>query len=351
MCARSNKYKLPSLLNNSNPEGVTMSDRIYTNEEHVANHNFVTVAQACHGVLTKVNHIDGSQTAFGNVKYYNFFEEEISDLGGLYRLHQKLLWKDRCCILRCRIKDKDNRRGVVRKSNGDDATLIAGKFNWFAIDIDKFGEGVGDLQADACKVILALPSVFWDSECFAVATSSYQRKEKPGINLRLFFWADKPVTNLDLKKALSGTIVDLAIYANPVQPIYTAAPKFDDGIDPIDVRIVWIQRAFQTVVIKISEDTGKRGAPEIQYTKQQANKFVEKIHSEIRNLSMGERHDGLIRWCYFLGKLIGDGHFEREDSIERVISDCSFWSYPNEKKDRETATYAIDRGIASMQGT
>ena len=124
-----------------------MSDRIYTNEEHVANHNFVTVAQACHGVLTKVNHTDGSQTAFGNVKYYNFFEEEISDLGGLYRLHQKLLWKDRCCILRCRIKDKDNRRGVVRKSNGDDATLIAGKFNWFAIDIDKFGEGTGDLLA------------------------------------------------------------------------------------------------------------------------------------------------------------------------------------------------------------
>ena len=96
---------------------------------------------------------------------------------------------------------------------------------------------------------------------------------------------------------------------------------------------------------------GREVSPEIQYTKQQANKFVEKIHSEIRNLSMGERHDGLIKWCYFLGKLIGDGHFEREDSIERVISDCSFWSDPNEKKDRETATYAIDRGIASMQGT
>ena len=328
-----------------------MSDRIYTSETSTTNHNFVTVAQACRGVLTKTNRLDDTQKAYDNVKYYNFFEEPITDLRSLYTLHQKMLAKPRCCWLRCRIKDKDRRRGVRRLANETSegqATLIPGRFNWFAIDIDKFGESSGNLLADAHTVILGLPSLFWDSECFVVASSSYGLSIKPGINLRLYFWNDNPILNTELNKALQGSIVDRSIYSNPVQPIYTAAPIFDDGIDPIDVRILWIQKMFQSVSIRV-EEVHAKGRPEIQYTKQQADKFIDKALKEIGGLVFGERHDGLIRWCYFLGKLVGQDHFEREDTIDKVMMYCSLWGGErNEKKDIETVTYAIDRGIASM---
>ena len=116
-----------------------MSDRIYSNDESHAS-NFVVIGQACRGVLTKVNRLDGSQIPFHNVKYYNFFEEEIINLRALYSLSAKMLNKPKCCFLRCRIKDQNIRRAVVRKANGDDATLIPGRFNWFAIDIDGYGD-------------------------------------------------------------------------------------------------------------------------------------------------------------------------------------------------------------------
>jgi len=327
-----------------------VSDRIYTNDSDRANHDFVTVAQACQGVLTKVNHLDGSQTAFGNVKYYNFFEEEVVDLRALFSLSNKLLMKPRCCILRCRIKDRNKRKGVVRKSNDDDATLLAGRFHWFAIDIDKYGESTGDLVTDASQVILALPSKFWDSECFAVASSSYGLERKPGINIRLFYWSEHEITNVDLNKAMRGTIADRSIYANPVQPIYTAAPIFDDGIDPIETRIVWIQRAYQTVTIPVSETKDRKGDPENLYTKQQADKFIDKALREIAKLGEGERHEGLIRWGYFIGKMIGQDHFEEEDMTDRVMTvlDLHWHGNRDKKKDLETLQYAIRRGIISM---
>jgi hypothetical protein len=73
---------------------------------------------------------------------------------------------------------------------------------------------------------------------------------KPGIRLRLFFWADRPLEDRELKVWLGERIpqegvsrakwplrypVDLSIFS-PAQAIYVASPIFEGMIDPVPLR-------------------------------------------------------------------------------------------------------------------
>jgi hypothetical protein len=329
-----------------------MSDRIYSESESNSNENIVTVAQACHGTLAKQHFANGLSRSYDRVKYFNFFETNIWSLDELYNLSKRLLFKPKCCFIRARLKDANRRRHLLRRAydrDGVAATLIPYRCFWFALDIDGYGESLGDLCADVHQVLLALPSRFQDVECFAVASASYGIKS--GIHLRLFFWSQNPVSNTDILKVLKGNkaCADLAIYENPVQPIYTAAPIFNDGlIDPVKQRMMWVQGTFANVLIP-QEDIYTKGMPEIPYTKQEADRQAAKYYSNIARLSSGERHSGLIHWCIPLGKLVGQGHFEREDVIDIALNHCSFWGGKRDTdKDRKTITYAVDHGIDAM---
>jgi len=329
-----------------------MSDQIYSSQSENTNHNIVTVAQACRGVLTKRYQSDGNVIAYDQVKYYNFFEQEIDDLQALYSLSIAMLDKPRCCYLRCIVKDKSKRKHVRRLANSDEATLISGRFNWFAIDVDKFeGKASGNLVSDALTVIYkGLPSRFHDVECFAMATAGYGIK--PGIRLRLFYWSDKVVSNKDIHRTLmKSECVDPAIYQNPVQPIYTASPLFAPGVDdPCETngRIAWIKGSFNTVRID-AETINKSGDKENEYDKDTAMKFADKVYVKVGTLSYGERHNGLIANGIFLGKLVGQGHFTREEVVARLYNCCVLWGGTRDtKKDMETITYAVDHGIDAM---
>ena len=254
-------------------------------------------------------------------------------------------------MIRARIKNAANSKFALRRavdSADGPATLVAYNCNWFALDIDGYGESNGDLVSDTHRVLLALPSCFSDVECFAVASASYGIKA--AIHLRLFFWAQHGVSNRDILNVLRGNkaCADLAIYQNPVQPIYTAAPIFVDRNDPVDRRMIWIQGAYSSVNIPV-EDVHVHGAAEIVYTKKQADAHLARYCSNISRLEQGERHPGLIKWCIPLGKLVGQGHYEREDIIERALNHCSFWNGKrDEGKDKRTIIYGIDLGIAAM---
>lgn len=330
-----------------------MSDRIYTNDTPDANHDYVTVAQACHGVLTKRFLADDTVKSYDNVKTFNLFEEEITCLYDLYLLCNKLLEKPRCAIIRARIKDLSNRKKVRRLCNdqedGSLATLIVQDCHWFALDIDNFDVCTGDLAEDADTAVMELPTYFRNIEYFAVASSSYG--VKPGINLRLFFWNKYPISNTNLKKVLRGSIADDSMF-NPGQLIYTARPIFEDGIgDELGngKGISW-SSGSKELKLPILYDTDEKGRyAEKWYSKQEAEKILARTLLKIEDLTVGNRHEGLRNYCYLIGKLVGQGHFEREEMIERVLESCNEWTgNRNEKRDRETATYGIDRGIASM---
>ena len=326
-----------------------MSDRIYSDDPEQSTENIVLVAQACKGVLTKRNSPVG-QRSYDNVTFYNFFEVHIDSLDELYMLCVKMLDKPRCCFVRARVKDEEKRFRVRRNYKGEDATLILQNFNWFALDIDWDFESSGDLVTDANSVLLALPSCFTKVECFVVASASYGIK--PGIRMRMFFWSRAAVSNLDLKRLLSGyeKIADPAIF-NPVQPIYTAKPIFVDMIDPIQQRIASIIPFgyFSNAVEVPASYQHEKGMEEQWYTKRKAEAFFRKKLVEIAELPPGERHNGIVKVGYLLGKLTGQGHFDRDEMIQSILDACSYWTGKRDiRRDTETITWTIDKGIDAM---
>jgi len=327
-----------------------MSDRIYPDEAESAIHNVVIIAEAVgRGVLTKTNFASGVQKSYDLVKYFNFTEYEVGELYDLYALSIGMLTQPKKCFIRARIKDVLQSRKVVRKVNGDDATLVLEKCNWFALDIDwKSVESSGNLKEDCDRVLLALN--IGDCDCFAVASSSY--RFKPGINMRMFLWASNPVSGLDVKNWIGNGdgVCDPAIL-NPAQIIYTAAPM---GVDPMNDtdRIIWLPAMFKKnryVNVKITDDWNMRGRPEIVYTKERAVLNAKAHFGRISVLDVGGRHQGLISECLALGKLVGQGHFDRDEIINEAYEACNDWyGQRDTKKDMETITWAIDKGILAM---
>lgn len=329
-----------------------MSDRIYTTEDSNASENLVTIGQACRGVLAKRLFQNRDAISYDQVKYFNFFEINIWSLDELYSWSKKLLTKPRCCLIRARIKNINHRKHVLRRAydKGDEpATLIPYRCYWFALDIDGYHVATGNLVGDAYRVLLALPSCFWNVECFAVASASYGIKL--GIHMRLFFWSQDPVSNSDILKVLKGNKAnaDLTIYQNPVQPIYTAAPLFEAGmIDPVKQRIAWIQGDYLTVNIP-SENPNVAGKAENVYTYDEAKAFVRAKYKDITEIPQGERHNELYKACVFLGKLVGQNHFEREEVIDRAYNCCDYWHGKRDtEKDMKTIIAGVDFGIAAM---
>lgn len=93
-----------------------------------------------------------------------------------------------------------------------------------------------DVLAAATLVRSLLPEEFHTAACIAHATSS--AGIKPGLRLRLWFWADRPVGDKELKSILKPHVRDLSIYT-AVQPIYVAPPTFDGVLDPFATRTRW----------------------------------------------------------------------------------------------------------------
>ena len=329
-----------------------MSDRIYADSESMSNDNFVLVGQSAEAgkLLTKRNYKD-SQRSYDHITFYNFFEISLYSLNELYMLCKRMLDKPKCCFIRARIKDLNNRFNVRRTYKNEDATLVLESCNWIALDVDwKDSECTGNLVADANTVLLALPSCFTGVECFVVASASYGIK--PGIRMRMFFWSREPVSNSDLSRSLKGyeKIVDTALF-NPIQPIYTAKPIFYGIEDPVKQRIAMITPPgiFASCVDIRPWNEHYRGAPEKFYTKRKADIFIENSLLRIADLGYGDRHIGIRTEGYLLGKLVGQGHFEREVVIQRMYDACDYWSGKRDtKKDMNTIIWSIDRGIASM---
>jgi len=321
-----------------------VSDRIYTNDTSEAIHNVVTIAEACRGTLAKTNFANGSQTQYDRVKFFNFTEYEIGSLHDLYSISLGLLDNSRCCFIRARVMDERKSRGVVRKQN---ETLIADKFNWVVIDADwKDAVASGNIVEDSQKAISRLPECFHGCEYFAVASASYCFK--PGIRIKLFFWSQNAVSNLDMKNCLHGrNEFDPAVY-QPIQLIYTARPN---GVDTVKNRITYKKPLFpKQLKIVITDHQHMRGEPEVWYTLERAKRNKSAHLFRISLLSEGDRHEGLIREGLPLGKLVGQGHFEEENIIEEVLEVCSSWIGKHDTtKDRATITWAIQKGIAAME--
>jgi hypothetical protein len=156
-------------------------------------------------------------------------------------------------VVRGKIADGVDRSRMVRRvrTHADhEPTLLPAEHHWIALDLDaipcpEYIDPEREPKAAVDYVIdRYLPDEFHDASCRWQFTSSQGFKGST-INLRLYFWADRPLSDSDLKTWLCGCepgtkerrwpMIDGAVFS-PAQPIYTAAPLIVGMRDPMPQR-------------------------------------------------------------------------------------------------------------------
>lgn len=127
---------------------------------------------------------------------------------------------------------------VPRRSREDSATFVGGPpfiecaHHWAALDADEFP------HATLEEFKAALPGELRDERM--IWQWSAKAHMSPNVRGRLWAWSDDPMTDEEWRPLAKGWGFDPSVFRT-VQPIYTAAPGFPEGMpDPIPERIVWL---------------------------------------------------------------------------------------------------------------
>jgi hypothetical protein len=180
-------------------------------------------------------------------------ERQVGSIYDLAKLLDSLELELSSFIVRGRIVDGVDRSRMLRRvrtRDDIDPTLLAAEHYWIALDLDaipcpEYIDPAREPKAAVEHVIdRHLPEEFQGVTCRWQFTSSQGFKGST-ISLRLFYWADRPLSDSDLKSWLCGhepgtkdrrwPMIDGAVFA-PAQPVYTAAPLIVGMRDPIPQR-------------------------------------------------------------------------------------------------------------------
>ena len=279
--------------------------------------DFLTILHTPHLRLAKLVRGDGSIIGYDNAKHFDMAEVAVADLDHLARILTKLLNRPACCIVRGAIADPARVSSVRRlvyacRETGEAPTLIDVNRRWISLDVDGVVRPdhipAADLVACAQVAIALLPAEFRKARCIVQATSTHGLK--PGSRLRLWFWADRPLSGAELGAWMRGCPVDGSIF-RPCQPIYTAAPIFQAKRDHLPSRIAMIDGA-ETVLapphdVLIPPKPPIPAPQPLPNEKPQEPRITRLIATALRNVQTageGQRHYQLRNSARLIGGVI-----------------------------------------------
>ena len=206
----------------------------------------MTVLHSRGRLLCKTIAADGTVTNYDDARTFDMTERTFGNLDELRDLLCELSERSDCCVVRGGIADPARTRGARRllHADGDDpATLVDVPRSWLALDIDgmPLPEYIdpGSIFECAMTAINALPPAFRGAGFVAQASASFSRK--PGAHLRLWTILARAIDGTEASRWLA-LIRKTAPWIDPAsarasQVVYTAAPIFETGDDPIESRI------------------------------------------------------------------------------------------------------------------
>ena len=175
------------------------------------------------------------------------FPVQVADLDMLFNTLSTLsLATTRCAIRGALREGVDVSNGVPRRYVGGNAAFTDVPRQWVAIDVDGYP---GSLVAFYAALLAACP-LFVGVGHVVQRTSSFGRV--PGVlNVRLWYRTNLPATGTFWKglhrRCLQHINVDPSLFGC-VQPHYTAAPIFQDGIaDPCAERVTFARDLFDEI--------------------------------------------------------------------------------------------------------
>jgi hypothetical protein len=191
-------------------------------------------------------------TGYDTMSTFKGEERQVASIYELAKLLDSLEPELFSFVVRGQIADGADRNCMLRRvrtRDDIDPTLLAAEHYWIALDLDaipcpEYIDPGREPKAAVEYVIDQLPDEFRGVTCRWQFTSSQGFKGST-ISLRLYFWADRPLSDSDLKSWLCGCepgtkdrrwpMIDGSIFA-PAQPVYTAAPLIVGMRDPMPQR-------------------------------------------------------------------------------------------------------------------
>lgn len=254
--------------------------------------NVVTLLTAEGWRLTKTIAEAGKKLPAEKPTLFTHDAEPVEDLEDLYGLLRWLNDKTDMIIVRPAVIEGAPAE-IRRKSSGPEQGLIDVPRHWLMIDIDtdviRFPRGWRrNPERHLCRLIKkALPEAFHGAGVIA-QFSSQMRADGGTPRVHLWFWLDRPLVSLDVKHWLKDCPIDDTIY-NRGQPHFTAAPIFEDGVDPLgDSRLVFMPGP----VVEVPDDRATSTAEEVDMSIDL---------SSLINFDLGD-----IRWRREVSKVTGD---------------------------------------------
>jgi hypothetical protein len=207
---------------------------------------------------------------YGNAKVFSISEHAVGSIDDVAQLLSNLEHSRTAFIVRGRPAEGIARHYAYRrlhtrtKRDGtiEPATIEPAAHHWIPLDLDSIDcpdcpGPVHDPNRTVEYAVSQLPEVFHGATCWWSFTSG--QGLKPGIRIRLFFWADRALADWELKSWLSGYPVDQSIFA-PAQPVYVARPIFIGMPDPVPIRSgIW--RGDRDVITPPAIEKVKASAP------------------------------------------------------------------------------------------
>ena len=199
----------------------------------------MTVLLARSGVMTKTIKDGAIARNYNAGKFYRVRHADVGSFADMTRALDKASGIPEAGIIRGDLLpgvNPDNCRRLCNKAeHGDAVTFGPAPRRWIGIDQDQIEEPAGldfasHPEEGVEHAIGLLPEPFHDASCWWQATSG--GGVKPGINVRLWFWFNRLVSDSECKGWLKPFGADVSIY-QPVGIHYVAAPIILSGPDPM----------------------------------------------------------------------------------------------------------------------
>jgi hypothetical protein len=296
----------------------------------------ITIIRSRHGKrLAKLIRADGTVEDYDSAFMYDMIERPVAGLAQIAELLAWLMGRPHCAVVRGQIIDPARAASVRRlafkcKKTGDEPTLRAAPHSWLALDM----EGVDrpetvpahDLARCAETAIQRLPAAFHAARCIVQASASHGIK--PGCRLRLWYWLDRPAGNGELKHWLRGCPADPSVFRT-VQPIYTAAPLFADGVaDHLPHRMIELPGdgvvavpAPALLAPPAPRPGGALPGAGAVGASGYALAALTNAAVRVRQAGIGQRHDTILREARSLARFI-EGRLLTQRDVSTVLRDA-----------------------------
>jgi hypothetical protein len=271
----------------------------------------------------------------------------------VYDMLEGMQGQPNMCILRGELINPPRvfgaHRRLLEKKDGIAPTLKDVPRRWVALDFDSIDapDGLDRHDLVACGKIAAqtLPKAFHGCRAIVHATSSHMIK--PGIRIRLWYWLDRPTFGHELKRWLGKCVSDHSVL-NAIEPIYCAAPLFEDpAMNPLKERLADMPGL---PVVNVPASLAKKSQPggaNRPPVKVPDTDDIKDLVYAVASQTEGNRNNNLFGCACKIGNAVGLGRMELQQAFD-VLVEAALHSGLERQEAEATVSSGLQAGVHAV---